>query len=495
MRIKLIIIQCIIYCILSQIILSQNRQIDSLYQIIKNKGNHDTIKIDAYYKVYNLYKQKQNNDSALNTTLRSLKITQNNPNSKRHIRNLLSVAIIQTRQNKDLESITLLDSILLMPSINNFLELKYTALNAISNAYRGISNYSKSLEASFESLKIADQLNDQNKRGMAFGTIGESYRTLQKYDKALTYQNKALEIFEKTKDIKSQSSSLNNLSIIYRELNQNEKAKATLLRVIKLKHLLHDDFGLGLGYNNLGNCYYGVKDYELAIVYYQKSFEIFKRTKNNYGISLATSNIGSAYFHIGNNVKSIEYCLESYRSAHDIKDLHLISSSAAFLTKNYMVLNNGKQAAFYFEELIKTNDTLTKLNLQKSNEEYQLKYTYEKKIATDSIKNLQESIIKNIELSQKSVKLNQQKVITYFIIGGLLIVSFLAFYIFKGLKKQRKANEIISLQKQEVERQKQKVDEHQKEILDSIHYASRIQKALLPNDKYIEKNIKKIKKI
>jgi hypothetical protein len=43
--------------------------------------------------------------------------------------------------------------------------------------------------------------------------------------------------------------------------------------------------------------------------------------------------------------------------------------------------------------------------------------------------------------------------------------------------------------------QKKIVEEHQKEIIDSINYASRIQKALMPNEKFIDKNIKRIKKI
>jgi hypothetical protein len=36
------------------------------------------------------------------------------------------------------------------------------------------------------------------------------------------------------------------------------------------------------------------------------------------------------------------------------------------------------------------------------------------------------------------------------------------------------------------------VEEKQKEILDSIHYAKRIQKALIPSDKYIDKNLNRL---
>lgn len=36
------------------------------------------------------------------------------------------------------------------------------------------------------------------------------------------------------------------------------------------------------------------------------------------------------------------------------------------------------------------------------------------------------------------------------------------------------------------------VEEKQKEILDSIHYAKRIQRSLLPTEKYIEKKLKEL---
>lgn len=46
----------------------------------------------------------------------------------------------------------------------------------------------------------------------------------------------------------------------------------------------------------------------------------------------------------------------------------------------------------------------------------------------------------------------------------------------------------------ELKEEKLKVEEKQKEILDSIHYAKRIQRSLLTTEKYIEKSLKRLKK-
>jgi hypothetical protein len=52
----------------------------------------------------------------------------------------------------------------------------------------------------------------------------------------------------------------------------------------------------------------------------------------------------------------------------------------------------------------------------------------------------------------------------------------------------------ILQQKADIEDKKQMIEEKQKELLDSIHYAKRIQKALLPPEKYIDRNLTSLNK-
>ena len=99
----------------------------------------------------------------------------------------------------------------------------------------------------------------------------------------------------------------------------------------------------------------------------------------------------------------------------------------------------------------------------------------------------------NKENEIKEVKLEQQtaKTQNLYILSALLLIVIATIFI--GYKNKQKANELILEQKREVEFQKAIVDGKQKEILDSIHYAKRIQQSLLPKDKYIEKNLNRLK--
>ena len=91
--------------------------------------------------------------------------------------------------------------------------------------------------------------------------------------------------------------------------------------------------------------------------------------------------------------------------------------------------------------------------------------------------------------------LEKQKLILYFVLFALLLVSFLGYYIYRGYKIKKEANikleeknRTISLQKDEIEKQRDlaaaqrdQIAYQKKHITDSIMYAKRIQTALIPS--------------
>ena len=69
----------------------------------------------------------------------------------------------------------------------------------------------------------------------------------------------------------------------------------------------------------------------------------------------------------------------------------------------------------------------------------------------------------------------------------LLLVLGFAIFAYRSYRQKQKANIEIS-------KQKEVIEEKQKEILDSIHYAKRIQTALLPSEKYLGQSFERLKK-
>ena len=81
----------------------------------------------------------------------------------------------------------------------------------------------------------------------------------------------------------------------------------------------------------------------------------------------------------------------------------------------------------------------------------------------------------------------QQNVLFWLVSIVAIAIAFIAIVVFRSLRITRQQKRIIQLQKELVE-------EKQLEVLDSIHYARRIQQSLLPTEKYIDKNINRLRK-
>lgn len=86
-------------------------------------------------------------------------------------------------------------------------------------------------------------------------------------------------------------------------------------------------------------------------------------------------------------------------------------------------------------------------------------------------------------------KVNSQKTILYLAAFLVLIIAVALFIAYRGNKNKQRANALLSRQKVEIEHQRELVEEKQKEILDSINYAKRIQYSLLASDKLLKDNL------
>lgn len=115
----------------------------------------------------------------------------------------------------------------------------------------------------------------------------------------------------------------------------------------------------------------------------------------------------------------------------------------------------------------------------------------------EEITKLQSENVKGMELlNAKDSELNDSKqTIVYFVLV-IMVFLILVFFVIRSnyLRKQTnktlvQQKEIIESQKSEVEAQKHLVEEKQKEIIDSISYAKRLQEAILPPQEFINKHI------
>jgi hypothetical protein len=212
--------------------------------------------------------------------------------------------------------------------------------------------------------------------------------------------------------------------------------------------------------------------------------------------------------------------------------LSLIQEQNRAITKEGLNLNTDnytgedgepitwEMANFFNMPLLHVFNTLTNIQYEIKNAEYQaltdivnsgnkdlntalfsqisdLNSKYDAIKKQEEIKKLQSENVKGMELlNAKDSELSDSKQTIVYFVFVIMVFLILVFFVIRSnyLRKQTnktlsQQKEIIESQKSEVEAQKHLVEEKQKEILDSISYAKRLQEAILPPQKFINKHI------
>ncbi|HRH11055.1 MAG TPA: hypothetical protein PLU73_06055 [Bacteroidia bacterium] len=107
-------------------------------------------------------------------------------------------------------------------------------------------------------------------------------------------------------------------------------------------------------------------------------------------------------------------------------------------------------------------------------------------MATFRQNHLRDSLVQSAKIEKQNAQISKNELIRTSLLIIVLIIGVFSFLLYKRFKLTQTQNELIT-------KQKQLVEEKQNEILSSIHYAQRIQRSLLPTDKFIERIFNKKK--
>lgn len=447
-----------ILCLGSSLLFAQDPYIDSLKLALKN-AKHDTTKLD----LLTLLSNECDLPEILNYTQPAIEIAEKllknetYPLLKLSIQNKLASAFnnnaflygqqgnIPLALNYYHQSLKILESVL--KEANN-LDQKNKIKQDIASVLLNIgSTYSKQNESEMaltnynKALKIQEEIGDSIGIANALFDIGSIYSSSGNYEKAFGYNIKCLKMYEDFDEKIGASNCLNNLAFYFTSHGDFLKAREYLLRSLSLRKQMSNERTIASSYINLADNYLKFakkasalhdkqKNYALALAYSDSSLNLAKKINIPFEISIAENVLAE---------------IESSRG-------------------------NFKEAFEHFKQYIIYRDSVSNEGTRKASIKSQLKYEFEKK----------EAIIKEQQEKERMVaeeKNRVQKIIITSVLIGLLLVGIFAFFVFRSLKITRQQKHII--------------EEKQKEILDSIRYAKRIQTSLLPTEKYIAKQLGK----
>jgi serine phosphatase RsbU (regulator of sigma subunit) len=366
---------------------------------------------------------------------------------------------------------------------------------AISKTYFNIgliyyytAKYDLAIQQYIEALKLLESIKDTQTLPNIYNGLSGMYKEIRNYNEALNYGQKALKLFSQNKDSVGMASALNNVGNVYDYQNKFDEALDYYRKSMRIKELIKMDRGMSSALNNIG-IILSKKDSVLqALEYYNKALSY--STVNSDKISQAVSydGIGMVYYKLKQYDKALSFLEKSIAISTDIDSKLDIVSSYEKIALCYAAKGNYKKAFDYQQLLFATKDSIFNVESSKQVNEMATKYETEKKqLLIDNLN--KDNALKQEELAKSELQVKQQNMQIMFFILAVLLLSILSFFIFRSYKQKKQSAEIILSQKVEVERQRDLVEEKSKEITDSIHYAKRIQQALLASDTFLKKHI------
>ena len=304
------------------------------------------------------------------------------------------------------------------------------ALNFLGNVYDNYGQYENGLNKTLKGLQIASQINYKEGEADLLSTTGLIYSRLSDYGNALNAFTQSLKIREESGDFKAASSSLNLIARTFSLKGDYSKALEFYNKSLNNRIEHNDTGGLPWNYIGMASLFEKMQNDEAAISHYQKSMEIIGKDGDVRVKMHCLLGLGKIESRKKNLKVALAYLNEALQIAVSLKSKPLQYDIHFALAEAYESDNDLSQSLHHFKAFHRLKEEV--LNAETGN------------------------------------KLKQQQ------------IGF-------AVERSEKEAEIFRLRNVELKAAFRQIEEKNKEITDSIHYAGGIQSAMLPADEDFER--------
>ena len=354
--------------------------------------------------------------------------------------------------------------------------------NKVCKEYINIGLYDTALHHSTAALQLSQKLNFKNGIASSYHNIGLVYYYQGDYPKALDCYLKALKMAEELGDKEGIANRLGNIGLVYSNQGDYPKALDYCLKALKMANELGDKKNIAIWLGNIGTVYWNQGDYPKALDYYHKALKIAEDLGDKKNIANTLSNIGWLYFKTGKFKEAEQYINRAIAINYSIGELNSLMSAEESLTTLYDTIGRHKEALFHYKKAMALKDTIFSQENKKELVRKEMNYEFDKKEAATKAENEKQQAI----AEEKSRK---QKLVLVLVSCVLILVFVFAAFIFRTLRITRKQKQIIEIKNTETELQKKTIEEKNKDITASIHYAKHIQNALLREEEHVSMHL------
>jgi serine phosphatase RsbU (regulator of sigma subunit) len=330
----------------------------------------------------------------------------------------------------------------------------------------------RALDLFFEAMAVSEKYGDKLNVANCLNNIANAYLQNRDYDLAIENLAKAADIQREINDLSGLTYTYHRLGSVNLELGNHTEAEKHLRTSLFIAASIGDERNLATAENQMGNLMRMIGLPDSARHYFVSAVNRFQLIGDIRGQAMVLVKLGGfelenqrpkVALDLGRQALGINQKLESKSLYREVYDL-LYQAEAA--------LGNYREALRLLELNRMMNDSL--FNEQNTKEMLTRQFLYE----TEILETLNRAELEKQEAirMEEGKRKDQQR-------NGLLLVlvlvSGLGISAFRSYRRKIRDNQIIT-------EQKQRVEEKNREILQSIAYARRLQEAVLPPPRVVK---------
>jgi len=356
-----------------------------------------------------------------------------------------------------------------------------------------VGNFELAIFCFQETDKMLGDKNRTAMKGNVLNYIGNISFRQGRNDMAMENFRKALEIRTLLNDREGQASSNFYLGSVYQREEKYREAQEQYEQSLNMYIQLENDMGKADCFNNLGGLCFELDDQEKAIEYFLQAEEIYLKNQNVDKLPYVYNNIGNSYNFMGDSENARLYyfkMLQTSQTSHPAVIAEAYYSIGTFFDE----YSQPDSAIYYYSKAIEIANPLNLhgilhlshekrglLNAWKQNYREAYIDSESRRIAYEKVVNLNTTKAFTQQAMQHEFSILQQeqmfrnRIMTISIIALSSVVLLICtgiYMLYRGYVQKQKANALLEKQ--------------QKEITESIRYASMIQKATLPSKKFVD---------
>ena len=374
-------------------------------------------------------------------------------------------------------------------SLGNKMEVG-TMLTNIGVIYKNWGDYQKATEYYQQNLDLQEELGDTLQIARALSNMGNIYYYVGvDFQKALEYYKQSLEYFQLFDNPLNIADAYNNIGLVYREMNDFGEALVNFRHALRLFEQVDFKPGIATSQNHMGNIYLEGGNYNDALRYSQNALRINREIGNRKEMASNMRDIGRVYLALKNYDEALSYLRQSLALNQELGHKREVFEIFKDISRVYESQGDYKTALENFKEYTDLKDSSISEEYLKQISELETKYETDRK---ERELELQRSQLaeKEAEAMALEAENKRQRIFIISVVFGLLVVAVFSILLYRQFRQKKRANILLAEQNLEISQQRDQIMTQKQEITDSITYASRIQKAILPPDVILDKNLK-----